>query len=168
MTESLGGEMPSYSTPPPTDASMLHSASTWDWMKTPLFANLLAMSDRYYAPGLESIRKVVAVVDPDVTALKEFHLLGVRDKMVGYLEEHLRRLLNDLVRWNAADLASAARDGWPRQLFSVDLEGLLRVIVLRTGDRLPLFEVMEQLGRDEVLRRVRRDLSTFRIICMVG
>lgn len=149
---------------------MTSSLSTWGWMRNTTFANLLALSDDCYPAGIESLKAAIVVAEKYNRELHLLQSVGVRIHAINELVDGVSTLLLSVSRWDVNGLERYALKNvaWHSELQGVHIETLLRVIILRGSDRLPLFNVMAILGRDEALRRIHNDLEAFRLSLLVG
>lgn len=151
-----------------TNAQQDHVDRTWHHLDNSPFEPLLRLTQGLYEAGPESLEAVLRILTGE-WRFSQFPLHGIASDKVQDLAQSLGAALDGDFDWTLQGLEQAMAAGRLPQPGSDPLAStVLCAMVMRAPSRLGLLPVMQVLGRQECLERLRNGVSCYRAMNLVG
>lgn len=151
-----------------TNAQQDHVDRTWHHLDNSPFEPLLRLTQGLYEAGPESLEAVLRILTGE-WKFSMFPLQGIASDKVLDLAQTLSTTLAEDFSWTLEGLERAMAEGRLPQPGSDPVAStVLCAMVMRAPSRLDLLSVMQVLGRQECLQRLRNGVSCYRAMNLVG
>lgn len=151
-----------------THAQQDHINRTWSHLDSSPFEPLLRLTQGLYEAGPESLDAVLRILTGE-WKFSLFPLQGLAGDKVLELAQSLSTAIAGDFSWTLDGLEQAVAEGrLPAPASDAVASTVLCAMVMRAPSRLGLLPVMQALGRQECLERLRNGVSCYRAMHLVG
>jgi len=149
--------------------STAHVERSWQYLHSGPFASLIELASAHCEPGLAVLEAVSPVVMRVPWRFGDFLFTRVPCERVSDAARRVAKEIERVAPWTEAALQQAAEQGrLDSRLEGNDALLVLRMMIMRVHSLLPLFPVMQALGRDECIHRLVAGGKAYELDSLIG